>query len=276
MTQTNSQGRLRRILPLAILIFAVSGFLAAIWMPKLEGAPPVSPVKVIRSFPHDTESFCQGLVVHKGSLLEGTGQYGRSRLRLVEIESGEVIADYPLGDDEFGEGVTVWKDRILQLTWKNGYMIVYDANSWKQIDTIRFRDIHRDLREGWGITHDGTHLIISDGSATLRFVNPESMRQVRTIVVKNGFQTLSKLNELEFVNGEIYANVWYEDRIARIDPQSGKVLGWIDLSSIRPKELRFDREAVLNGIAWDARQKRLFVTGKNWPTVFEIEPVTSR
>ncbi len=121
--------------------------------------------QVIRSFPHDTDSFCQGLVVHKGSLLEGTGQYGRSKLRLVEIESGEVIA-ITAGRRRVSEGVTVWKDRILQLTWKNGYMIVYDANSWKQIDTIRLRDIHRDLREGWGITHDGTHLIISDGSAT--------------------------------------------------------------------------------------------------------------
>lgn len=276
MFQTRSHGGLRRILALAVLIVAVGGIVAAVSMSELEGAPPVSPVKVIRTFPHDPDSFCQGLVVFQGNLLEGTGQYGRSRLRLVEINSGEPITDYPLGDDEFGEGVTVWKDRILQLTWKNGYMIVYDASTWKQVNTVRLKEIHRELREGWGITHDGTHLIISDGSATLRFVNPDTMKQVRSVVVKNGFQTLSKLNELEFVDGEIYANVWYEDKIARIDPASGKVLGWIDLSAVRPKEVRFDREAVLNGIAWDGKQRRLFVTGKNWPTVFEIEPVTGR
>ncbi len=263
-------------MPLTLLILAGLGAGAAFMMPATEGAPPVSAVRVIRTFPHDPDAFCQGLVVYKGHLLEGTGQYQRSRLRLVDISSGEPISDLPLSDEVFGEGVTVWKDSILQLTWKNGYMLVYDAETWKPQTPVPYRSIDRDLREGWGMTHDGTHLIISDGSATLRFVDPNTWKLVRSIVVKNGFQKLSKLNELEYVEGEIYANVWYSDQIARIDPASGKVLGWLDLSPIRPREVRNDREAVLNGIAWDEKNRRLFVTGKNWPSVFEIEPVAAK
>ena len=170
----------------------------------------------------------------------------------------------------FGEGITVWKDRVIQLTWKNGYLLLYDAASLQRQAYVRYRDIDSSLKEGWGITHDGVHLIISDGSSVLRFVDPSTFKLVRKLNVKNGFRSLSQLNELEFVQGEIFANVWYSDQIARIDPSSGKVTGWLDLSAIIPREVRRNKEAVLNGIAWDPTEKRLFVTGKHWPKLYQI------
>ena len=261
-----------KFMPYAALIVAA----CAVYTLNLIGAspkaasPPSVSVQVIREFPHDPESFCQGLVFHKGKLLEGTGQYQKSRLRSVEIETGVPTLDIRMDSDVFGEGVTVWKDRVLQLTWKNGYLLIYDANTLQRQAYVRYRDIDSTLREGWGLTHDGSNLIVSDGSSTLRFVDPTTFKLVRKINVKNGFRSLDKLNELEFVEGEIFANVWYRDQIARIDPIKGNVKGWLDLSAIKPREVRFDREAVLNGIAWDAKQRRLFVTGKNWPAVFEV------
>ncbi len=227
-------------------------------------------VQVANAYPHDAESFCQGLVWHRDSLLEGTGQYQKSRLRLIELQSGQPKIDVRMDADVFGEGVTVWQDKILQLTWKNGYLLIYDAATLERKAYVRYSQIDPSLREGWGLTHDGTHLIISDGSSTLRFVDPTSFRLVKKLTVRNGFRTLSQLNELEFVEGEIFANVWYMDQIARIDPQTGQVLSWLDLSKIKPRAVRFNREAVLNGIAWDADGRRLFVTGKNWPTLYEI------
>ena len=233
-------------------------------------------VRVVKTLPHDPSSFCQGLVVHQGQLLEGTGQYGKSRLRKLDTETGRILKDLRMEDDIFGEGITVWNDLILQLTWKNGFMIVYDAETFERIRTISYREMDPTLREGWGITHDGQQLIISDGSATLRFVDPATFRVTKTLVVRNGWRSLSLLNELEYIDGEIFANVWYRDEIARIDPQSGAVKGWLDLSPIKPKEVRFNREAVLNGIAWDSQNRRLFVTGKNWPSLFEIQIVTGK
>ncbi len=232
--------------------------------------PPSQPVEVVKTYPHDATSFCQGLVVHNGLLVEGTGQYDRSRLRTVEIETGRPQIDVRMDSDVFGEGITVWKDRVIQLTWKNGYLLLYDAASLQRQAYVRYRDIDSSLKEGWGITHDGVHLIISDGSSVLRFVDPSTFKLVRKLNVKNGFRSLSQLNELEFVQGEIFANVWYSDQIARIDPSSGKVTGWLDLSAIIPREVRRNKEAVLNGIAWDPTEKRLFVTGKHWPKLYQI------
>ena len=260
-----------RLVPLVVLVLAAVAASAAMLSPgAATTAAPVISVKVVNTFPHDSTSFCQGLVVLNGAILEGTGQYNRSRLRLVDLSTGKPTVDVALPGNVFGEGVTVWKNTILQLTWKNGYLLTYDSTTLKRTGSVKYRSIDRNLYEGWGITHDGIHLIISDGSSTLRFVDPETFKTVRRLRVKDGFLGVSNLNELEYVNGEILANVWYKDRIARIDPESGRVLGWLDLRPLRPAALRNDREAVLNGIAWDPVGQRLFVTGKNWPTLLEI------
>ena len=280
MTQANTDpppapgGRLagismRRLMPIAVLILATIAAGAAL-LPTGAVKAPVAQARLIKSYPHDTGAFCQGLVVYNGQFLEGTGQYNASRLRLVDIETGTPQFQVTLPGNVFGEGVTVWKNSIIQLTWKNGYLITYDAKTMRQTGTVRLRDIDRTLYEGWGITHDGQHLIISDGSPTLRFVDPETFRIVRRVKVSDDRRPVSKLNELEFVNGEIFANVWYQDQIARIDPQTGRVNRWLDVASLRPRSVRNNREAALNGIAWDPASNRLFVTGKNWPAVFEV------
>ncbi|MEZ6061797.1 MAG: glutaminyl-peptide cyclotransferase [Planctomycetaceae bacterium] len=268
--------RPRRMRMLPLVILAATSLCAGMvfFLPapgsSFANAVESTEAKLVKAYPHDATAFCQGLVVYRGQLLEGTGQYGRSRLRLVELESGVPDVDVPLANDVFGEGVTVWKDQIIQLTWQNGYLIVYDAATFKRTGTVAYRDIDASLKEGWGLTHDGTHLILSDGTSLLRFIDPETWRVVKSMRVKSGLRSLSRLNELEYVNGEIFANVWYQDRIARIDPESGRVTGWLDVSALRPRAVRRNREAVLNGIAWDAEQQRLFVTGKHWPNVFEI------
>ena len=259
----------RRIMPIVILLSAGAA-LGTMLFPSDAGAP-VQPVRVVNSYPHDARSFSQGLVMHKGGILEGTGHYGESRLRLLDVETGTPSVDIPLPANEFGEGVTVWQNTILQLTWKRGYIIQYDANTMARIGTIPLRRIDSSLRQGWGITHDGTNLIISDGSQILRFVDPTTFRLRKRIRVRDGRQYVPKLNELEFINGEIFANVWYRDQIARIDPETGMVNSWLELKPLRPAAVKRSKEAVLNGIAWDAQSRRLFVTGKNWPTLYEIE-----
>lgn len=256
------------IVALVVAIAVVAGLL--INESSAGAAPPITKARLVQAYPHDATAFCQGLVIHEGRLVEGTGQYSHSRLRLVDIDSGRSIIDQKLGSEVFGEGVTIWKDTILQLTWRNGYLIKYDAETLQRVGTVRYSQIDPTLREGWGIAHDGHSLIISDGSSSLRFVNPETFRLERSLNVRSGSKALSKLNELEFVNGQILANVWYEDRIACIDAESGVVTEWIELSHLRPREVKGNREAVLNGIAWDEKSGRLFITGKHWPNLFEI------
>lgn len=233
-------------------------------------APPVKKAQLIATYPHDETAFCQGLVVHDGKLVEGTGQYARSRLRIVDLETGRPETEVRLGSDQFGEGITIWKDSILQLTWRNGYLLTWDATSLQQTGTIRYADVDRSWNEGWGITHNGHSLIVSDGTSALRYINPETWKLERTVKVRNSGRPLSKLNELEFVGDRILANVWYEDRIACINPESGVVEQWIDVSHLRPRAVRGAKESVLNGIAWDEKAGRLFVTGKHWPQLFEI------
>lgn len=258
-------------MPIAVLLVAVATFGITFFGPgESSAAAPIQQPRLVNTYPHDPQAFCQGLVVHKGLLLETTGHYRKSRLRLVDIATGTPTKDIRLNDDEFGEGVTVWKNTIVQLTWKNGYIITWDAESLSRTGMLPLKKIDSRMREGWGITHDGKHLIISDGSSTLRFVDPETLKLVRTLRVKDGLRYVSKLNELEYVDGEIFANVWYRDQIARINPETGRVNSWLELKQLRPPELRFSKEAVLNGIAWDAEKKRLFVTGKNWPTMYEV------
>lgn len=263
----------RTLMPIAALLIAAMAASTALLLPPPpteSTAPPVIKAVMVKAYPHDRTAFCQGLVTSEGRLLEGTGQYHKSRLRLVDLETGKSVLDQKNSPDVFGEGITIWKDLVYQLTWRNGYMLVYDLKTLQSKGSIRYRDIDPKLMEGWGITHDGHSLIISDGSAALRFIDPDTLKLEKTIRVKAGSKALTKLNELEFVNGRILANVWYEDRIACIDPASGKVTEWIDMAHLRPREVKHDREAVLNGIAWDAETQRLFVTGKHWPTIYEI------
>ena len=224
---------------------------------------PVARYEVVRSYPHDPQAFTQGLVYLDGVLYEGTGLNGKSSLRKVKLENGEVLQIQPLEARYFGEGIAVVGDTIVQLTWQSGMGFVYDRASFKRLRSFTYTG------EGWGLTFDGTRLIMSDGSDTLRFLDPKTFKEQGRIQVKDGNRPVEELNELEFVKGEIYANVWSTERIVRIAPATGAVTGWIDL-----KGLLTPTEAagvdVLNGIAYDAAGDRLFVTGKLWPKLFYI------
>jgi glutaminyl-peptide cyclotransferase len=246
---------------------AVAAVAVAAWAQLgVRGAPKTAGFKVVAAYPHDARAFTQGLEIHAGRLYEGTGRYGESTLRLVDLTTGRVEKTRALNPSYFGEGIAILGDKIYQLTWQNGVALVYD------LDTFNVRQTLRYTGEGWGLTDDGEHLIMSDGTATIRFLDPQTFAPVREIEVHEGTAPIERLNELEYVEGEIWSNIWYEDRIARISPKDGAILGWIDLSQIYPQSAR-GSEAVLNGIAYDAAAKRLFVTGKNWPQLFEIQIV---
>ena len=227
-------------------------------------AVPVYGYKVVRSYPHDREAFTQGLIFRDGLFYEGTGLNGRSGIRKVKIETGEVIQAKPLSREYFGEGITEWKGQILQITWQSEVGFVYDLRTFEQTRRWSYAG------EGWGLTHDGTHIIMSDGSAELRFIDPSTLKETRRITVRDANGPVERLNELEYVKGEIYANVWQTDRIVRIAPKDGRVTGWIDLKGLLTPAERAATD-VLNGIAYDAAGDRLFVTGKLWPRVFEIQ-----
>lgn len=222
---------------------------------------------VINQFPHDPQAFTQGFLYSEGFFYEGTGLYGQSSLRKVNPETGEVIKKRELTENLFGEGIALYKDKIVQLTWKENLGLVYNRESFTVLEVFSYPT------EGWGLTYDGKHLIMSDGSATLRFLDPETFAPVRQVQVTSSRGPVQNLNELEYIKGEVYANVWLTDYIVRIDPQTGKVTGWIDLSGLLPRETIRGVVDVLNGIAYDHEQDRLFVTGKLWPFVFEIRLV---
>jgi len=233
------------------------------------GNPPRSTdagYTIVRTFPHDPGAFTQGLVYVDGHLYESTGLYGRSSIRMVDVTTGRVVQKYDLPPQYFGEGLTDWNATLIQLTWKAHTAFVYDRFTFSLLRTFSYTG------EGWGITHDRTHLIMSDGTAYLRFLDPKSFREIRRIhVTDQQGHAVEQLNELEYVRGEIYANIWESPRIARISPESGRVLGWIDLSALVDKRDINSPEAVLNGIAYDPVDNRLFVTGKLWQKLFEIK-----
>ena len=231
---------------------------------------PVYTYRILHTYPHDPQAFTQGLVFDQGHLYEGTGLYGRSTLRRVELHSGRVMQSQALAKTFFGEGITIWGERLFQLTWRSRVGFVYD----KQTLTLQRQFVY--ATEGWGLTHDHTHLILSDGTSTLYFLDPTTFIETGRVQVHDHRGPVSRLNELEYVQGEIYANVWQTDRIARIDPRSGRITGWIDLTGLLSPTDRRRRVDVLNGIAYDAEQGRLFVTGKWWPKLFEIEIVGSK
>jgi glutamine cyclotransferase len=246
--------------------------------PQPAQAPP-APIfssRVVASYPHDAGAFTQGLVyIGDDSFYEGTGLNGASTLREVALADGAVRRSVSLSQEYFGEGIAVVGDYIFQITWQNGVGFIYDRASFERVGEFRYPPEGRELpAEGWGLTYDGQRLIMSDGTANLYFIDPEATRSsgvlaiTGQITVQAGGQPVPRLNELEFVDGAVLANIWYADQIARIDPASGEVTGWFDLSGLLPNR---DPNNVLNGIAYDEANDRLFVTGKNWPQLFEID-----
>ena len=225
---------------------------------------PVAGYQLVRSFPHDPEAFTQGLVFLDGVLYESTGLNGRSGIRKVKLETGEVLQIQPLESRYFGEGIAVVGDRIVQLTWQSGIGFVYDRATFERRRTFTYAG------EGWGITYDGTRLIMSDGTSTLRFLDPQTFKETGRLQVRDRGRPVDQLNELEIVKGEIFANVWQTQRIVRISPKTGDVLGWIEMRGLlTPAEAA--NVDVMNGIAYDAQNDRLFVTGKHWPKLFEVK-----
>jgi glutamine cyclotransferase len=255
----------RLLLPTALGAVILTILVWMLWPSQSAQTAPTISHKVVNSYPHDPDAYCQGLIFHDGFLYEGTGGNGRSSLRKVELETGRVVQQRNLERRFFGEGIAAWKDHIYQLTWRSQFSLVYELESFREIGRFPYRG------EGWGLTHDGTHLIMSDGTSTLRFLEPETFRVVRQLTVRDGRKRVRRLNELEYVEGQILANIWYQDRIAMIAPQTGIVEGWIQLPELYPAARRPHDDAVLNGIAYDAERQRLFVTGKNWPRLFELQ-----
>ncbi len=223
--------------------------------------------RIVHTYPHDPGAFTQGLSFAGGRLYEGTGQEGISSLRRVELHTGRVMQEHRLDKRYFGEGITVWKDRVIQLTWRSRVGFVYDRAGFRPVGTFNYD------HEGWGITHDGRRLIVSDGSPVLRFYDPGTFRETGRLQVRDEYGgAIGGLNELEYVRGMIYANVWPTDVIAIIDPRTGRLRGRIDLAGLLPAAARRGVD-VLNGIAYDPAGDRLFVTGKYWPLLFEIRMV---
>jgi glutaminyl-peptide cyclotransferase len=225
---------------------------------------PVYTFDVKNVFPHDRQAFTQGLIFKDGLLWESTGQYGASSLRKVELQTGRVLAKVELAGRYFGEGMTVLGGKVYVLTWQNGKGFVFGEADMRPLGEFEYEG------EGWGLTHDGSSLVMSDGTSRLRFLDPATLRVTRTLDVTDAGRPVQQLNELEYVRGEIFANVWQQDRVARIDPKTGRVAGWIDLAGLLPASDRDETTDVLNGIAYDERGDRLFVTGKLWPKLFEI------
>lgn len=233
--------------------------------PSAVAESPSYGFEIVNTYPHDQGAYTQGLIFHDGYLLESTGQNGRSSLRKVELKTGAVLKKVDVAAQYFAEGMTLFKGKIYQLTWTTHKGFIYDPESFALLGEFYFDG------EGWGLTHDNENLILSDGTHQIRFLDPVTFQIKKTINVMDQERPLRDLNELEYVKGEIYANIWQTDRIVRIDPQTGKILGWINLTNLTaPIKYGADGDAVLNGIAYDEANDRLFVTGKLWPKLFEI------
>ncbi len=219
---------------------------------------------LVKAYPHDPEAFTEGLFFHDGALYESTGLEGRSDIRKVSLEDGKVLESRTLAPQYFGEGIVNWKDRLISLTWRHRQGFVWSLNSFKPLSQFRYEG------EGWGLTQDGRNIIMSDGTAQLRFLDPDTLQEARRITVTFNGRPVDRLNELEYVKGELWANIWYDTRIARIDPATGKVLDWINIAPLLRESGVTDSEGVPNGIAYDKKHDRIFVTGKYWPKLFEI------
>jgi glutamine cyclotransferase len=229
--------------------------------------PPVYGYRVVRSYPHDTGAFTEGLFWLDGRLYESTGNIGESDIREVNLEDGRVVRRVAIPPGLFGEGIVNWGNEIISLTWQDGVGFRWDRATFRQTGRWTYRG------EGWALTQDGRNIIMTDGTPAIRFLDPATLQERRRITVTAAGQPVARLNEIEYVRGEILANVWMTSRIARIDPANGRVTGWIDLAPLAEQHMTSDPDAVLNGIAYDAERDRLFVTGKNWPRLYEIDLV---
>lgn len=260
---------LKLFIPVLVVILAV---VLVLFRP--DKINPVIPTtytyEIINTFPHDRKAFTQGLVFENGVLYEGTGLPGRSSLRKVELETGNILQMHKLLTKFFGEGITIYKENIIQLTFQENVGFVYNKDTFELLREFNYPT------EGWGITHNGRYLIMSDGTPTLYFLDPETFEQVRRMKVYDRNAPLWGLNELEYVEGQIYANVWPSERIAIIAPDTGRVTGWIDMKGLLTQQDYTEYMDVLNGIAYDKNNRRLFVTGKFWPKLFEIKPIPAK
>jgi glutamine cyclotransferase len=233
-------------------------------------AAPVDGYRIVATYPHSTASYTEGFFYLDGLFYEGTGMVGHSAVMAIDPATGNVRQRHDLPAPYFGEGIVDWGPNLYEWTWQSHICFVYDRFSMVVVKQFGYTG------EGWGMTRTKTELITSDGTATLRFRNPATFRETRHIVVKDEGTAIDRLNELEFIRGEIYANVWHSDRIARISPRDGHVIAWIDLTRLLSSDQKINAESVLNGIAYDAMHDRIFVTGKQWPRIFEIKVVARR
>lgn len=233
-------------------------------------ALPVEPAEIVRTYPHDTQAFTEGLLIRDGWLYESTGFEGRSFISRKELTTGRVVESVQLPPDLFGEGIVDWKNQLLSVTWHGGLGFRWSLDGLRRLGTWRYAG------EGWAMTQDGRHIILSDGTPVLRFLDPDTLKVVRRLRVTAEGVPVEQLNELEYVRGEILANIWMTNRIARIDPRSGRVKGWIDVSELAARVGATDPDAVPNGIAYDRKANRLYVTGKDWPLLFQIRLPTQR
>ncbi|MDB5440691.1 MAG: glutamine cyclotransferase [Caulobacteraceae bacterium] len=254
----------------ALVLTACIGGGPMVPQPASAAAPPdrVYDYQVVASFPHDTDAFTEGLFYQGGQLYESTGLEGKSFIRRVDLQTGKVLQNRPISDQYFGEGIIAWKDKLLELTWKNQVGFIYDLKTFEPIGQFSYPG------EGWALTTDGRRIIMSDGTAQIRFLDPDTLKETSRINVTLQGKPMTNLNELEWVKGEIYANIWQTDTIVRIDPVTGNVVGRIDLRGLLSAADRAgSRPDVLNGIAYDAAGDRLFVTGKDWPKLYQIKLV---
>jgi len=251
---------MRRALLLALtLLFALPSA-------QTQNSPtPVYGYKVVATFPHATTSYTEGFFYLNGLFYEGTGLKGHSQILVTDPATGRITQHLDLAPQYFGEGIVDWGSNLYEWTWQTNIGFVYNRATLQKLANFTYTG------EGWGMTHNATHIITSDGTATLRFRDPKDFHEVRNLTVTDQGSPVTNLNELEYIHNEIYANVWHTNRIARISPSDGHVLAWIDLTGLLPDVMQLDAEAVLNGIAYDAQHDRLFVTGKEWPTIFQIK-----
>lgn len=251
--------------------FVLTGILAVFPLyGTFADAAPIFSYKIVAEYPHSTGSYTEGFFYLDGKFYEGSGLNGRSAITVTDPETGTILQHRDVPREYFGEGIVDWGPYLYEWTWKSHVCLVFDRSSLELVKLLTYTG------EGWGMTRTPAELITSDGTSTLRFRDPNTFQETHHIVVTDGKQEVDQLNELEFIKGEIYANVWHSDRIARISPQDGHVIAWIDLAGLLPVDKKVDAESVLNGIAYDAKDERLFVTGKQWPTVFQIKLVRPR
>jgi len=248
-----------------VAILVVGGVLVVILnlgqMPIDSSSPTLYTYQIIKTHPHDTTAFTEGLVFNNGVLYESTGEYGYSSLRQVNLENGDVQHEVLLSNKYFGEGLTVVNDSLIQLTWQNKIGFIYDKETFSLLGNFSYSTV------GWGLTFNGSDLIMSDGTSKLAFINPVTFQMVGQVSVHDGNTPVTNINELEFINGDVYANIWMQKKIAIINPQTGIVKGWIDLTGLYQSN---NLEDVLNGIAYDSQTNRLLITGKDWPNLYEI------